>query len=908
GVYKKRKTSEIEDNSNEADNDLGVVITNEDSDEEWRPSTASRTSRKGLKAKRQPKVYKNPFYTKTPKIEDNSNEADNDFGEEMAANEDSGEEWRPSTSAVDKRLKGKCIRPVVDETEAIYQCDLEDCDYSTHLWPNLVAHRKTHDNPMTEDNRGQRQGLRRRSIDSTTDGSIDPIFETEQYKRLKNLGQLSRKTSETLRCDREGCEYQTNVYKYLKQHRKKHNNAATEAKRVLRRELKSRCYDSTTNTYICDHTGCQRVFNLFELLTQHVIRRHIIEKVVCDYDNCGEVFKSRCLMRAHYRRTHTDPQLQCPHPNYDRMFSTPSQLKAHEVTHRTVRQFKGSHKTSETFRCDREGCEYQTNIYRNLWQHRKKHNNTVTEANRVLNRELKSRCYDSATNTYICDHTGCQRVYKLLERLRQHVIRSHAVEKVVCDYEDCGQVFKSMWTMRNHYRRTHTGRQLQCPHPDCGRLFRLASEVKAHEVTHRTVRQFKGSHKTLTYNKSLKCKNNTSGMEYMCPHEDCDHRYGSKHQLDRHLVAHQTERPFACDFEGCTKSYRNTRSLWRHRLDHMNAPTDGSIDPIYETEQYKRLKKLGQLRRKTSETFRCDREGCEYQTNVYRNLWQHRKKHNNAATEANRALNRDLKNRCYDSATNTYICDHTGCQRVYKLFVRLKNHVIRSHIVEKVVCDYDDCGEVFKSRHLMRNHYRETHTDPQLPCPHPDCDRMCRTPSTLKRHLLKHQTDRPFACNFEGCHKTYTSNDGLKNHQLIHSNERTIKCTVDGCTQLFLTKHIMNRHRIAVHNFKPYDTKKHTFMSKIKPTLMIMCEWPGCEYTTPYKFRMQTHQNIHTGERPYVCEWPECDKAFRDPSGLKTHMNIHKNVQPFTCHWPGCTYRSSDHSSRYKHIKAVHKM
>src|SRR5262249_28735203 len=120
---------------------------------------------------------------------------------------------------------------------------------------------------------------------------------------------------------------------------------------------------------------------------------------------------------------------------------------------------------------------------------------------------------------------------------------------------------------------------------------------------------------------------------------------------------------------------------------------------------------------------------------------------------------------------------------------------------------------------------------------------------------------------------------------------------IDGCREKFFTNHEIYRHRIVVHNKKPYF-KKRTFYP---------CDWPGCEYKGS-KNNMKEHRTIHTGEKPYVCDWPECGKRFRLVKSLTDHKNIHNNVKPYACHWPGCQYRSCNSGNARKHLLQVHKV
>ncbi|CAG2110921.1 unnamed protein product, partial [Medioppia subpectinata] len=686
------------------------------------------------------------------------------------------------------------------------------------------------------------------------------LFRTTNLLYKHQVSQHNRKAGplrKDYRCERPGCQY-TGTLAQLRSHTTLHTGE---------------------KPFACDWPECGKRFRLMPGLTDHMNNHQNIKSYACHWPGYKQHFRLLSLRLDQLSDKQTEDTNESQKPQQKRLqkktTKTPQKVVKREdndlgvvVTNedsdeewrpstasRTPRKgLKGKRqpivdKTLAVYQCDHEDCDYCTHLWPNLVAHRKTHDNIKSEATQVVRQEPpKRRCVESTTDSYVCDE--CQRGFKGEAHLRQHVIHAHTKPDVRCDYADCDKRFRTQNSMRRHCGHSHKGHKRR---------------------------------KSST----------TTTVTHVCPHEGCDRRYKIKQQLDRHLVAHQTVRPFACDFEGCTKSYESANGLRRHQLIHFS---NGSAEQR-EDYQYKRLKEMRKLSSKTSETFRCDREGCEYRTNVYTNLTAHRMTHYNAATEAKRVLRRDLKRRCYDSATNTYVCHHIGCQKVFKLLDQLRGHVIVTHSPRNIVCDYADCGKVFKSKKALRTHCQQNHAIRQFVCPHPDCGRRYPLNYQLKVHLETHVTERLFACDVDGCHKRFKSEKTVKNHQLTHNTKPTVKCTVDGCTERFLTQHFMIRHRISVHNFKPYDTKKNTFT----------CQWPGCEYTSHYKHRLDTHQNSHTGERPFICEWPDCDKAFTDPSGLRTHMNIHQNVQPFACQWPGCTYRSSDHSSRYKHYKKVHK-
>ena len=100
--------------------------------------------------------------------------------------------------------------------------------------------------------------------------------------------------------------------------------------------------------------------------------------------------------------------------------------------------------------------------------------------------------------------------------------------------------------------------------------------------------------------------------KHKCCFENCGRAFDKKAKLDRHVLTHTTERPFACDHPGCTKTFTRLEHLRRHKSTHDL----------------------------TVERLECDYPGC----NLTFALPQHLERHKNL----------HLKPR-------PYVCDHPGC-------------------------------------------------------------------------------------------------------------------------------------------------------------------------------------------------------------------------------------------------------
>ncbi|XP_058088668.1 zinc finger transcription factor YY1 isoform X2 [Magnolia sinica] len=190
----------------------------------------------------------------------------------------------------------------------------------------------------------------------------------------------------------------------------------------------------------------------------------------------------------------------------------------------------------------------------------------------------------------------------------------------LCSYEGCGKTFIDAGALRKH-SHIHGEKQHVCQHAGCGRKFLDSSKLKRHNLIHTGERHFvcphEGCGKAFSLDFNLRAHMRTHSQEnyHICPYEDCGKRYAHEYKLKTHIKAHHeknvtndvmkqappaeklhstpkapavvygsasSDRPYACPYEGCGKSYIHEYKLNLHlRREHPghNAEENGKQAP-----------------------------------------------------------------------------------------------------------------------------------------------------------------------------------------------------------------------------------------------------------------------------------------------------------------------------------------
>lgn len=286
------------------------------------------------------------------------------------------------------------------------------------------------------------------------------------------------------------------------------------------------------------------------------------------------------------------------------------------------------------------------------------------------------------SNNFPCPNcfSRCKTLKNLHAHLRTHEPpRGEGLENLQC--HKCFKTFQSQKQLSLHFY-THREKFFSCD--KCGSKFNNREQIKNHVMRHVGLFQKKVSHQRI-----------------IC--DQCSTMVLS-HKMKRHkLIHHSYEKPFKCEFPGCSAAFSDNRILNDHKNIHL------------KLKPYK----------------------CEYCPEAFRsgaNLRLHRIRHTDP---------------------DKYRCNL--CETSFVTKQALQKHD-RRHTedpeIRPFACDYEGCTSAFKQKDHVRNHVRRTHekTDEIF-----RCEVSSHIPRTNKNYSSKFSL-------FQFCVKSYNRRDALSKH------------------------------------------------------------------------------------------------------------------------------------------------
>lgn len=277
---------------------------------------------------------------------------------------------------------------------------------------------------------------------------------------------------------------------------------------------------------------------------------------------------------------------------------------------------------------------------------------------------LKENC------NYVCDL--CAKRFKYKSHLKRHILQVHSSSCFFeCYFQGCSKSFKTRDSLRN-YNKTHYYELHKCL--KCCKLYtgerNLELHIKRiHPSSSRPIikeRSFKCSicHKAYIHEKHLKLHSKVHHKKtcsYVC--DLCQKKFKVKDKLNRHfLFFHSGFRPYKCNFQACSKSFKTSESLSIHNKTHYTELCKCLICNKFLSDK-KSLKRHEERVHQKLKRFQCHL--CAYMFFRMTDLTGHLQNH---------IKNPHLKPRSTIDPSNLFECSKLNCSKFYRTARSLRQH------------------------------------------------------------------------------------------------------------------------------------------------------------------------------------------------------------------------------------------
>ncbi|CAG2109025.1 unnamed protein product [Medioppia subpectinata] len=340
---------------------------------------------------------------------------------------------------------------------------------------------------------------------------------------------------------------------------------------------------------------------------------------------------------------------------------------------------------------------------------------------------------------------------------------------------------------------------------------------------------------------------------------DCTQR-----QTKRTKYGKKTGRPFACDFTGCGKRYKEERYLRYHKDIHSDQTYECDVEEcckVFATQRYLNRHKMIHMS-KTS----LARSDCNENT-----TYLITKPHIKSETQE---CNNGSSDKEMDSNSDT---DYTQRQTKKK----------KSNVKTKgrFVCDFIECGKKFKTRDNLNEH-KPLHLGLTFRCDVDDCRQVFAISKYLRRHKKnKHmsKTSLPGSdCNQNTTHLMVKTE--IKSE--IKSNPiETNGCDVDDSNAMFTTQLYLNKHMSVGHGFK-YHLRSN--------------------YKTESQTSLTEHRISPSNESQFNSSINVCDNNIKEDNGLNESDAIADPEESVDILWIMCPNTDSINATAAQTEQTAH--
>ncbi|RGP59736.1 zinc finger 76 expressed in testis [Fusarium longipes] len=274
-------------------------------------------------------------------------------------------------------------------------------------------------------------------------------------------------------------------------------------------------------------------------------------------------------------------------------------------------------------------------------------------------------------------------------------------------------------------------------------------------------------------------------------------------------AAQEDDKPFRCDFPGCTYASKRKSNLKDHKCTHDDARPFKCSFPNC-TSAFKRnqnLKDHIQSVHHDERPFECDFPTCTAAFKLNQNLQQHIRS-------------------CHQG--QTFKRDWPNCDREYTQQQNLTLHKNSFHKgLRPFKCEFPECtAKPFTTRAHLRVHIKSAHEDKPFICP--DCGKGYPEQRALDQHWQIQHAENPLRFQCKICKELFKSPAGRRRHERRHTHYT--------CPIYYYDKSFETAEEALAHAEDPYHGSEEFFYA---------CQLPNCHMTVVGKVLREGDLKLH---------------------------------------------------------------